>query len=189
MILRPALKKHEETNVATSQHSAKTAILADGNFALTYLLTRVRSRQPYENYALPASLAEFEFDVKGLLRLEMMNAPGYRRERRLLGAMFNKKKTGEHFAWRSRVLYRALPSLAAARAYLAADPLFTWGMCANPDWLRAVPEDEATWMVLFIVHDVSLPGGRRLADVLTDFFSGVSQSLELVACTDILGVV
>jgi hypothetical protein len=181
------VKLDAEPDAWKSQQDAKAAIMAGQNFGLTYLAAQVRSFQPYDNYQAPDSLEEFEFTVKGVIRLEMMASATYQGDRRLLGSMFTKRKSRERFAWRSRMLVQAFDSVEAINAFLEADPLNQWPAA---DSFTILPDDldpdETTWLVLFQVHDVQMPNGRRFADILANFLSSESKMLRLLKRNDIL---
>lgn len=181
--LKAKLERGEEPDAFRSQVDGKAAVFTGATFAITYLITRLRDFQPYSNYRLPQALDEFEFVVKGVVRLEMMNNPAYRAYRRLFGSVFTRKKNDEKFTWRSRAAVVARASWADVAACLAADPLAAWpgnGTFSPP---AELPAGEERW-VLWQIHDVVLQDGRRLADVLADFFSGPSETLALVARYD-----
>lgn len=165
------------------QHQAqvKQAIVKGQTFALTYLLARVKDRHPYDNYQVPEGLSQFEFTVKGVLRLEMMGHPAYRGWRRLFGS---NTKARDISSWRSRVYVKAFASLEEVRAYVEADPLLGWSGSGFP-WPEDSPQDD--WYVLFQVHDLLIGDGKeRWADMFATFLEQHSALLQLVASCDVL---
>jgi hypothetical protein len=166
------------------QAQVKQAILEGQSWSLIYLLARVQDRQPYDNYTVPDSLEVFEFTLKGVLRLEMMSDEGYRGWRRMFGS---NTKARTLSTWRSRVLIKAFGDLSEAQAYLAADPLLTWGEEAV-SWPPDLPPDD--WYVVFQVQDVWLPGNEYTwADLFEAFLRNDSALLKFVARQDILPLV
>jgi hypothetical protein len=163
------------------QAQVKNAILEGPAWGLVYLLARVKDWQPYENYVVPESLEVFEFTLKGVLRLEMMNDPGYRGWRRMFGS---NTKARTMSTWRSRVAVKAFENLAGARRYVAGDPLFSWG--ETPFSLPAnLPPDD--WYVVFQVQDVWLPGSQYTwADLFEVFLKQDSALFEGVARWNVL---
>lgn len=163
------------------QAQVKQAIVQGQDFALTYLLARVKNFQPYNNYHIPESIAEFEFTVKGILRLEMMEHKVYRGWRRLFGSNTKAKDISN---WRSRVLIKAFANLADARKYVEADPLLTWSDGGFP-WPDNLAEND--WYVLFQVQDVLISEGKyRWANAFATFLKDHSALLEVVARYDVL---
>ena len=163
------------------QAQVKEALMQGQAWGLTYLLARVKDRDPYDNYSIPQDLAVFEFTVKGVLRLEMMEKRGYRGWRRLFGS---NTKARELSTWRSRVMINAFGSLADARAYIEADPLLTWGERTFSLPADLPPND---WYVLFQVQDLWLAGGKyRWSEILAKFLLEESALLHLVALHDVL---
>jgi len=160
-----------------SQAQVKEALVAGATFSTACLLTRVRSDRPYSNYSLPDSYEAFEFTLKGLLRLEMMALEKYAGWRRLFGAT---TKAHDIARWRSRVLPKAFPDVAAAERLLSECPLAAWNGAERCPLLEAeLPEGD--WLVLLQIHDVRLGDGRLFSELLADFFNGDSEVLELVA--------
>lgn len=178
-------KLEEEPGARTSQIQTKTAIMAGNNFGLTYLLARVRDRNPYSNYRVPDSLEEFEFTIKGVIRLEMMQSPELRAYRRALGASFTQKKTREKYTWRSRMLIKAFPNLEAVRTFLNQDPLTGWSN-SQPVLLPPDLEQPDEWRLVLQIQDITLPEDKRLADIVADYLQNTSQVLVLEAKRDIL---
>jgi hypothetical protein len=163
------------------QAQVKEALLTGQAWGLTYLLARVRDREPYDNYRVPDDLAVFEFTLKGVLRLEMMEHAVYKGWRRMFGS---NTKAQELSTWRSRVYVKAFANLAEARAYLEADPLLAWSDAPFP-WPKALPEHD--WYVLFQVQDVLIENGKyRWANAFGIFLREHSALLELVASHDVL---
>lgn len=163
------------------QAQIKEALLTGQAWGLTYLLARVRDREPYDNYRVPDELAVFEFTLKGVLRLEMMEHPVYKGWRRLFGS---NTKAQELSTWRSRVYIKAFAHLGQVRAYVEADPLLAWSEAPFP-WPEALPEDD--WYVLFQVQDVLIENGKyRWANAFGIFLKEHSALLELVASHDVL---
>jgi hypothetical protein len=161
------------------QAQVKQAIVEGQTFGLTYLLARLKDRHPYDNYRVPDRLAEFEFTLKGVLRLEMMEHPVYRGWRRLFGS---NTKARDLSSWRSYLLIKAFADLAAVRTYIEADPLLTWSAGQFP-WPEALPPND--WYVLFQV--LLIEGGRyRWSNALEIFLTDHSALLELVGRYDIL---
>jgi len=166
------------------QAQVRGAIVEGQDFALTYLLARVKDRAPYDNYTVPGGLAQFEFSLKGVLRLEMIEHPVYKGWRRLFGS---NTKAREMSTWRSRVYVKAFAGLAGARAYVEADPLLAWSE-APFHWPEDLPQDD--WYVLFQVQDVLPENGRyRWANAFGIFLRDHSALLELVASHDVLAPV
>jgi hypothetical protein len=164
------------------QAQVKQAIVEGQDFALTYLLARIKGREPYDNYRVPDSLGEFEFTLKGVLRLEMLDHPVFRGWRRLFGS---NTRARELSTWRSRVYVKAFESLAEARAYVADDPLLaSWSETSFP-WPDGAPQDGR--YVLFQVQDVLVEDGKfRWTDAFGEFLKNHSALLELVASHDVL---
>lgn len=163
------------------QAQVKEALLRGQAWGLTYLLARVKEREPYDNYRVPDDLAVFEFTVKGVLRLEMMDKKGYKGWRRLFGS---NTKAHELSTWRSRVMINAFSNLADVRAYIQADPLLTWGERTFSLPAGLPPND---WYVLFQVQDVWLDGGKcRWSKMLAKFLLKESALLQLVILHDVL---
>ncbi|RMH01707.1 MAG: hypothetical protein D6706_01480 [Chloroflexi bacterium] len=174
-------KPGEDPDRRKHQAQVKEAIVEGQDFGLTYLLARVKDHRPYGNYRVPNSISEFEFTVKGVVRLEMMGHKVYRGWRRLFGS---NTKARDISNWRSRVLIKAFASLSEARAYIKADPLFTWSNGKFP-WPDNLPEND--WYVLFQVQDVLIGQGKyRWANSLAVFLQKYSALLELVVSYDIL---
>ena len=163
------------------QAQVKEALLTGQAWGLTYLLARVRSRHPYDNYRVPDDLAVFEFTLKGVVRLEMLKSPTYKGWRRMFGSNTKAQELG---TWRSRVAIKAFGSLADARAYVEADPLLAWNPQPFP-WPQDAPPDG--WYVLFQVQDVWVAGGKaRWSEMLAKFLLEESALLQLVALYDAL---
>lgn len=174
-------KPGEDADRRQHQAQVKQAIIQGQAFGLTYLLTRVKNMQPYDNYHVPDNLAEFEFTVKGVLRLEMMEHQVYRGWRRLFGS---NTKAKEFSTWRSRVMLKAFANLADTRAYIDADPLLAWSGQPFP-WPANLAAND--WYVLFQVHDVLIADEKyRWANALGVFLQDHSALLELVASHDVL---
>lgn len=165
----------------THQAQVKEALLTGQAWGLTYLLARVRNREPYDNYRVPNDLAVFEFTLKGVLRLEMMAHPVYKGWRRLFGS---NTKAQELSTWRSRVAVKAFGAWTDARAFVEADPLLGWSDAPFP-WPNNLPEHD--WYVLFQVQDVLIEDGKhRWANAFGLFLKEHSALLELVASHDVL---
>ena len=165
----------------THQAQVKQALLEGQAWGLAYLLARLKDREPYDNYRVPDDPAVFEFTLKGVLRLEMMDKKGYRGWRRMFGS---NTKARELSTWRSRALIKAFRNLADTRAYITTDPLLTWG-----DHPFTLPPDlpPRDWYVLFQIQDVWLPNGKfRWSEVLAKFLAEESAMLQLVALHDVL---
>jgi hypothetical protein len=163
------------------QAQVKNAILEGQAWGLTYLLARVKDRAPYSNYTVPDDLDDFEFTVKGVMRLEMMDHKVLKGWRRMFGS---NTKARELSTWRSRASIKAFANLDEARAYIEADPLASWeeGMLALPDDL---PSDD--WHVLFQVQDVWLSQDKyRWSDLLAKFLLDDSRLLKLVGIYEAL---
>jgi hypothetical protein len=174
----PSKPPEQDPSRRADQAQVKQAIVEGQTFALTYLLARLKARQPYDNYRVPDSLAEFEFTVKGVLRLELLrseNQAAFAGWRRLFGS---NTKAQELSTWRSRVAVKAFADLAQVRAYVEADPLLTWTGKGFP-WTGTLPEN--TWYVLFQVQDVRIKNGReRWSDLFGAFLLEFSEVLQLV---------
>lgn len=163
------------------QAQVKQAIVKGQIFALTYLLARVKDHRPYDNYHLPDTLEEFEFSVKGVLRLEMIGHKVYKGWRRLFGS---NTKARELSTWRSRVYIKAFARLADVRTYVEADPLLAWSGSGFP-WPDNLPQND--WYVLFQVQDVLIENGKyRWANAFGIFLKEHSALLELVVSHDVL---
>ncbi len=163
------------------QAQVKQAIIQGQSFGLTYLLARVKDFQPYDNYHVPEDLAKFEFTVKGVLRLEMMEHNVYRGWRRLFGS---NTKAREFSTWRSRIMIKAFANLADTRTYIEADPLFAWSEKSFP-WPQNLAAGD--WYVLFQVQDVLIEGGKyQWANAFGVFLQSHSALLELVASCDVV---
>lgn len=163
------------------QAQVKRAIIQGQTFGLTYLLARVKNFEPYENYRVPKTLAEFEFTLKGVLRLEMMEHNVYRGWRRLFGS---NTKAQDISSWRSRIMIKAFDNLVDTRAYLDADPLFNWSQHNFP-WTPNLIADD--WYVLFQIQDVLIAEEKdRWANAFGRFLQSHSALLELVISYDIL---
>ena len=168
-------KPGEDPDRRAHQAQVKRAILEGQAWGLTYLLARVQDHAPYDNYALPDSLEVFEFTLKGLLRLEMMDKPQYAGWRRMFGS---NTKAHEMSTWRSRVALRAFASSAAALDFIRADPLWTWQ--AQPPTIPAGRKDDG-WHAVFQVQDVWIARGRyRWSELLAAFLLNDSRALKLV---------
>ena len=166
-----------------SQNLAREALIDGTAFGLRCLLTHVRDAQPYSNYALPDTFAEFAFTLKGLLRLEMMNAGGdLARMRRLFGAT-TKAAEQNIRRWRSRVFPLAFEKGRDARAHLEACPLGRWCDAGRCPLLKA-NFPPTGWLVLLQVDEVWLDPEQTVTfgQALEFFFGqGKSRALELVA--------
>lgn len=168
-------KPGEDPNRRAHQAQVKQAILEGQTWGLVYLLAGVVDHEPYDNYTLPATLAEFEFTLKGLLRLEMMDKPKYAGWRRMFGS---NTKAHEMSTWRSRVALKAFENSAAALDYIRADPLWTWNVAPSK-----VPQGKPGdgWHVVLQVQDVWIARGRyRWSDLLAAFLLDDSRALKLV---------
>lgn len=168
-------KPGEDPNRLVHQAQVKKAILEGQAWGLVYLLARVVDHEPYDNYTLPDKLAEFEFTLKGVLRLEMMDKPKYAGWRRMFGS---NTKAHEMSTWRSRVAIKAFNDSAAALTFIRSDPLWTWQI-APVD----IPQGKAGdgWHVVFQVQDVWIARGRhRWSDLLGAFLLEDSRVLKLV---------
>jgi hypothetical protein len=165
-----------------SQAIAREALIGGTAFGVRCLLTAVRDTQPYSNYSLPETFPEFAFTLKGLLRLEMMNAGGdLARMRRLFGAT-TKAAERNIRRWRSRVFPLAFEKGLDARAHLAACPLGRWCDDGRCPLLKA---DFPTngWLVLLQVDEVWLDAKETatFGQALEFFFrQGESRALKLV---------
>jgi hypothetical protein len=166
-------KPGRDPNRRAHQAQVKRAIMGGQAWGLAYLLAKLRDRDPYDNYSVPDDLAVFEFTLKGVLRLEMMDKPQYAGWRRMFGS---NTKAHEMRTWRSRVALRAFANSAAALDYVRADPLWSWGITAPPE-ARGRPDDD--WHVVFQVQDVWIARGRW-SELLDKFLSEESRVLELV---------
>lgn len=170
----------KEPGAYYSQTMAKTAVLADPNFGIAYVLARVIKEHPYTDYKLPRTLEEFEFSIKGIMRFEMLQNDDLRQFRRLLGSSFTRKKSREKLTWRSRILISAFDSLASVEAFLEQDPLLRWPGSPHFSFTSAAALMPEGWFVLFQVQDVDLPDSLRLTDVLIDYIQ-FSEVFALVA--------
>lgn len=171
------IKPGREADRREHQHRVKNAIVAGERFELVNLLAEVRTRQPYENYALPDQFETFAFSIKGAVRLEMLNEETYRPWRRLFGS---NTKAKDIPTWRSRVSLQAFESLAAAQRYIEADPLLRWPGTQVPQ-LPKTGVAEIDWLVLFQVRDVWLEeDGLMFSDLLAQYLSRDSKILQLV---------
>ncbi len=174
----PSKSPRQDPDRRAHQAQVKQAIVEGQNFALTYLLARVQSRQPYDNYRVPGDLAVFEFTLKGIMRLELLNCQDkalFAGWRRMFGS---NTKAQELSTWRSRVYIKAFDGLANVRAYVEADPLLAWSGQGFP-WQGKGPEKGR--YVLFQVQDVLIKGGKeRWSDLFGAFLYTQSQVLKLV---------
>jgi hypothetical protein len=174
-------KLEQDPERRTHQARVKEALLEGQAWGLTYLLSRVKEREPYDNYHVPDDPAVFEFTVKGVLRLEMLSNPTYRGWRRMFGS---NTRARDLATWRSRASVKAFENLGDTRAYIEADPLLTWDDRPFP-WPQQLPADD--WYVLFQILDVWLPGGQvRWSEMLATFLREESALLQLVAAHDVL---
>lgn len=138
-----------------SQAMAREALIGGTAFGVRCLLTIVHDDQPYSNYSLPETFSEFAFTLKGLLRLEMMNAGGdLAKIRRLFGATTRAAERNIR-RWRSRVFPLAFENSNDARAHLEACPLGRWCAPGQCPLLQAEFPDDG-WLVLLQVDDVWL---------------------------------
>ena len=164
-----------------SQQLAKNALMRGTAFGINCLLTVVQDTQPYSNYALPDTFPEFAFTLKGLLRLEMMNAGGnFAKARRLFGATTKAAKQNIQ-RWRSRVFPLAFEDGASARAHMEGCPLGRWcsaGQCP----LLGAQFPEKGWMVLLQIDDVWLDAAHTVTfgQLLPLFLKEESRALRLV---------
>lgn len=150
--------------------------MAGGAFGATCLLARLRTQEPYSNYRLPDSLEEFEFTLKGLVRLEMMAQEKYKGWRRLFGSTTKAKDVS---AWRSRVLPRAFAGARDTRAFLEGCPLAAWQPEGRCPLLSHVQNNDDQWQMLWQVHEVWLSDDRPFSALLSEFLSGDSEVLAL----------
>lgn len=157
------------------QRQVREALLDGQAFGLTVLLARVKDKQPYSNYRVPDDLARFEFEIKGLIRLEMMGDPDYKGWRRLFGSNTKARMVAN---WRSRVLPKAFGTGAEAQGYLRSLPLLSWPSALPCPLLDLDLTASGPYLVLQ-VHEVWLSDGRRASDFLADFLRHGSQALEL----------
>lgn len=166
-----------------SQNLAREALIGGTAFGLRCLLTRVRDYRPYSNYSLPETFPEFAFTLKGLLRLEMMNAGGdLANIRRLFGAT-TKAAERNIRRWRSRVFPLAFEKSDDGRAHLEACPLGRWCDSGRCPLLEAEFPDNG-WLVLLQVDDVWIDEKHEVTfgQALEFFFrEEKSRALELVA--------
>lgn len=174
---KPELKTDPGRDPERRDHQAqvKKAIVEGQAWGLTYLLARVKDRAPYSNYSVPDDLEKFEFTVKGVLRLEMLDHKVLKGWRRMFGS---NTKAREISTWRSRALIKVFGNLVDARSYIQGDPLVSWkkSMVVLPENL---PPD--SWYVLFQVQDVWLVKGKyRWSDLLAQFLLDDSRLLKLV---------
>lgn len=184
LLLRP----EEPEDFKKYQMWAKTAIFEGQTWSLVYLLARVKDCQPYDNLRLSDKVEEFEFSLKGLIRLEMMHHKDYKGWRRLFGALLDPNKgpkrgrqtksKKERFAWRSRVALKAFGSSAAALDFIRADPLWTWQV--QPPEIPAGGQGDGCHVV-FQVQDVWIAGGRYRWSKLLVAFLEDSRALEFVS--------
>lgn len=174
----PSKPPQDDPDRRAHQAQVKQAIVEGQNFALTYLLARVRSREPYDNYRVPGDLAVFEFTLKGVLRLELLHCQDkavFAGWRRLFGS---NTKAQELSTWRSRIYIKAFDGLERVRAYVEADPLLSWSGQGFP-WADKVPEKGR--YVLFQVQDVLIKEGKeRWSDLFGAFLLAQSQVLRLI---------
>jgi hypothetical protein len=174
------LSKPPADDPARRAHQAQVrqAIVERQTFAMVYLLTRLKNRQPYENYRVPDNLAQFEFTVKGVVRLELLRnetETTFAGWRRLFGS---NTKAQELSTWRSRASVRAFAGFPEVRAYVKSDPLLTWSERSFP-WRDDLPQKD--WYVLWQVQDVWIKGGQeRWSDLLGAFLLDRSKLLQLI---------
>ena len=169
------IKPGEDPNRRAHQAQVKQAILAGQAWGLTYLLAQVIDHAPYDNYTLPEDLDVFEFTLKGLLRLEMLDKPKYAGWRRMFGS---NTKAHEMSTWRSRVALKAFADSAGALDFIRADPLWTWQ--TEPTQIPAGKKGDG-WHVVFQVQDVWIAKGRyRWSELLAAFLLQESRALRLV---------
>ena len=170
-----------------SQLAAIAAITQRTNFVLRCFLTRFRHDNPC-GYRAPQDLEEFEFSVKGLLRLEMMNSPDkdFLFWRRLFGTTTGKKTgrrakefVGKPASWKSRVLFKAFRDGREAREFLAGSPLNRWPGGGFAPLVKMLTGQERGPLLLLQLHDVELDDGRTFGDLLAQFL-GQSQVLQLI---------
>lgn len=178
-----------EPNAYQSQNDSKAAVMTGQNFALSYLLAAVRDPQDYDNYLLPADLAQFEFTVKGVIRLEMLADPRFRAYRRLFGAMFTRRKTLEVYSWRSRAALTAFANLDEAQAFLQADPVQRWPNAGTLQLPAQLLPGCQPPLLLFQIQDVVLPNKLRFSRIVHSYLKRGSRLLQLVAAADILAPV
>jgi hypothetical protein len=165
-----------------SQQLAREALMRGTAFGVSCLLAAVRDRQPYSNYALPDTFPEFAFTLKGLLRLEMMNAGGnFAKGRRLFGAT-TRAALKNIRRWRSRAFPLAFEHAAAARAHLEKCPLGHWCASGRCPLLQASFPDK-DWLVLLQIDDVWLDAAHTVtfAQLMMLFLREGSRTLRLVA--------
>lgn len=159
------------------QTQVKHALINEQAFGLTYILTRLKSKKPYDNYQIPSKFSEFEFSLKGAMRLEMMENQFLKSWRRLLGS---NTKAADLSSWRSRVLIKAFDNLAGAMAYVEADPLLAWEGKQNP-WPGKHNLPPNDWYVFLQIQDVYLNSKEiKLSDLLVAFYYKDSQILQAI---------
>jgi len=167
--------------------AAIDAITKRANFGLRCFLTRFRHDNPC-GYRAPQDLGEFEFSVKGLLRLEMMNSPDedYLFWRRLFGTTTGEKigrRAGEFIgkpaSWKSRVLFKAFRDGREAHKFLVESPLNRWPGGGLAPLAEVLTGQEEGPLLLLQLHDVGLDDGRTFGDLLAQFL-GRSQVLQLM---------
>lgn len=170
-----------------SQLAAIAAITERTNFGLRCFLSRFRHDNPY-GYRAPQDLEEFEFSVKGLLRLEMMNSQDedFLFWRRLFGTTTGEKTgrragefVGKPASWKSRVLFKAFKDGREAREFLAGSPLNRWPGGGFAPLAEMLTGQERGPLLLLQLHDVELGDGRTFGDLLAQFL-GQSQVLQLL---------
>lgn len=172
-----------------SQLDAIRSITQGTNLGLRCFLARYRNENEYGERA-SSDLEDFEFTVKGLIRLEMMSLDDddYLHWRRLFGTTTGEKAgrhapkfVGKPASWKSRVLLTALTDGAEAREYLTRSPLNSWPGDGLMPLAEALSGDEEGPLVLMQVHDVDLIGedGDDIGETFADLFSRYLDDSEL----------
>lgn len=160
-----------------SQLAAIAAITKRSNFGLRCFLTQFRHNNPY-GYGVPRDLEEFEFSIKGLLRLEMMNSKDGDDLfwRRLFGTTTGEKtgrRAGEFVdkpgSWKSRVLFKAFKDGREAKEYLVKAPLNRWPGGGLAPLAETLTGQESGPLLLLQLHDVELDDGGTFGDLLAQF--------------------
>lgn len=186
-----------------SQLDAIRSITEGTNLELRCFLARYRDENEYGERA-PSDLEDFEFTVKGLIRLEMMSLDDddYLHWRRLFGTTTGNK-TGRHAgrfedkpaSWKSRVLLTAFEDGQEAREFLIHSPLNRWPGGGLTPLADALSEDEEGPFLLLQVHDVDLldedgtDTGETFAGLLSRYLddSELLEKMGECACLTDLG--
>jgi hypothetical protein len=170
-----------------SQLAVIDAITKRTNFGLRCFLTQFRHDNPY-GYRAPQDLGEFEFSVKGVLRLEMMNSQDedYLFWRRLFGTTTGEKTgrragefVGKPASWKSRVLFKAFKNGKEAREFLVGSSLNRWPGGGLALLAEVLTGQESGPLLLLQLHDVKLDDHRTFGDLLTQFLAQ-SEVLQLL---------